>query len=52
MIRSILLLVAGAVGAMELEKRLEKARARFTPRAVTDSMLDRVNQQLEKNRHN
>lgn len=50
MIKSALLVVAGAVVALELDKRMESVRARFSPRAVTDSVLDRVNRQLEKNR--
>ncbi len=50
MIKSALLVIVGAVGALELDKRLEKARARFSPRAVTDSLLDKINKQLEKGR--
>ncbi|MFP5297410.1 MAG: hypothetical protein ACLGHL_00280 [Actinomycetota bacterium] len=50
MIKSVLLVIAGAAGALELDKRMEKVRSRFSPRAVTDSVLDKLNQQLEKNR--
>jgi hypothetical protein len=50
MIKSAFFVVAGAVAALELDKRMDKVRARISPRAVTDSMLDKINNQLEKSR--
>jgi hypothetical protein len=50
MIKGIALMVLGAVGALEAEKRLSKLRQRFTPRAVTDAVLDKANQKLEQSR--
>ena len=50
MIKGVLAVVVGAVAALELDKRMVKVRARISPRAVTDSVLDKVNQQLEKSR--
>lgn len=43
-------MVIGAVGALEAEKRLAKMRQRFSPRAVTDAVLDKANQKLEESR--
>jgi hypothetical protein len=48
MIKALLWIAVGAAGALELEKRLGGVRERIRPRAITDSMFDRVNQQLEK----
>lgn len=50
MIKGILSIAVGAVAALELDKRMDKVRDRFQPRAVTDALLDKVNQQLEKGR--
>lgn len=50
MIKSVLLVVLGAIGALEAEERLGSLRARFSPKAVTDAMLDKVNRSLEGKR--
>lgn len=50
MIKGLALVVLGAVGALEAEKRLSKLRERFSPRAVTDAVLDKANQKLEESR--
>lgn len=50
MIKGLALVVLGAVGALEAEKRLAKLRARFSPRAITDAALDKANQKLEESR--
>lgn len=50
MIKGVLAVMAGAVAALEMDKRMDRVRERFSPRAVTDSLLDKVNQQLEKSR--
>ncbi|MGH2754183.1 MAG: hypothetical protein ACRDLB_07080 [Actinomycetota bacterium] len=50
MIKALLLVILGIVAALELDKRMDSVRARLTPRAVTDAMLDRMNEQLEKSR--
>jgi hypothetical protein len=50
MIKALLWIAVGAAGALELDKRLEGVRERFTPRAITDSMFDSMNRQLEKRR--
>jgi hypothetical protein len=50
MIKGVLAVVAGAVVALEIDKRMDGIKDRFSPRAVTDTLLDKVNQQLEKSR--
>lgn len=50
MIKSLVLVVLGAVAALEAEERLGELRARFSPRAVTDAMLDKANRSLEGKR--
>ncbi|MGI8775256.1 MAG: hypothetical protein ACR2KQ_09665 [Actinomycetota bacterium] len=47
-VKGALLVVAGAVGALELDKRLGKMAARMRPGALTGSLLDQVNERLEK----
>ena len=50
MIKSLLLVILGIVLGLELDKRMDTVRAKLSPRAVTDAMLDKVNEQLEKSR--
>lgn len=47
-IKGALLVVAGAAGALELDKRFGKIAARLRPSALTGSLLDQVNERLEK----
>ena len=50
MIKSLLLVILGVVIGLEIDKRMDTVKARLSPRAVTDAMLDKVNEQLEKSR--
>lgn len=50
MIKAVLWIVVGVAGALEIEKRLAGVRERFSPKAITDSMFDRVNSRLERDR--
>ena len=50
MIKALLLIVLGAIGALQAERWLEGAKKRVSPRALTDGVLDRANQRLEKTR--
>ena len=50
MIKAVGLVVLGAIGALEAEKWLARAKMRMTPRAITDSMFDRLNAKLEDDR--
>ena len=50
MIKAVLLVVLGAVGALQVERWFEAARRRVSPRALTDGVLDRANQRLERDR--
>jgi hypothetical protein len=50
MIKSIGLIVLGAIGALQADKWLSGVRARVSPRAVTDSLLEKANTRLEQGR--
>ncbi len=50
MIKGIFLVVAGAVAALQGERWLNDLKQRMSPRALTDSALDRANRRLEKER--
>ncbi len=50
MIKSVLLIGVGAAGALHAERLLKKTKTRISPRAVTDSMLDKMNRRLEDSR--
>jgi hypothetical protein len=50
MIKSLLLVILGVVIGLEIDKRMDTVRQKLSPRAVTDAMLDKVNEQLEKSR--
>ena len=47
MIKRLLLVALGAAGALQLDRWLQKKRAKFTPSAMTGSMLEKINQRLE-----
>jgi hypothetical protein len=47
MIKGLFWVGVGAIAALQSEKILAAFRARFTPRAVTDGFLDRINSRLE-----
>lgn len=51
MIKALLWISIGIAGALELDKRLAGVRERFTPKAITDSMFERANARLERDRH-
>jgi uncharacterized membrane protein YgdD (TMEM256/DUF423 family) len=48
MVRKLLWVALGAVGALELDRRLSRQRARLFPNGVTTSLLDRLNRTLER----
>jgi hypothetical protein len=50
MIKTFLWIVVGVIVALQLERLLGGLRSRFSPSAVTGSMLDRVNERLERDR--
>jgi hypothetical protein len=50
MIKSVLLIGLGAVGALQADRWLQKTKTRISPRAVTDALFDKVNSRLEDNR--
>lgn len=50
LIKTVFWVAVGAAGALESERLATKLRARFSPRAVTDGFLDKVNTRLETQR--
>ena len=47
MIKRLLLVALGMAGALQLDRWLQQRRAKWSPNAVTGSMLDKLNQRLE-----
>ena len=50
MLKSVFWVALGAAGALQADRWLERRKAKFTPHAITGTMLDKVNDRLEKNR--
>ena len=50
MIKAFFLMALGAIGALQGERWLGHLKQRVTPRAFTDTMIDRANRRLEKER--
>jgi hypothetical protein len=50
LVRKFFWIVVGAIGALELDRWVGRQRARWSPNAVTTTLLDKVNQSLEKRR--
>ena len=50
MIKRILWVVIGAVGALQVDKWLQQQRDRFRPSALTGTILDATNKRMEKRR--
>ncbi len=41
-------IVVGIAAALELDRRIDRQRVRMSPRAVTGTLLDKLNEGLEK----
>jgi hypothetical protein len=50
MIKAFIWVVVGVIAALQVERWLGGLKARFSPSAVTGTMLDRVNERLERDR--
>lgn len=50
MIKAAIFIVLGGIAALQAERWLGDLKERISPRAVTDSMLDRANRRLERER--
>ena len=50
MIKRLLWVVAGAVGALQADKWLQQQKERFRPSALTGTLLDATNRRMEKRR--
>jgi hypothetical protein len=50
MFRRIFWVLVGAVAALQADRWVRQRRRRFTPHAITGSILDRINERLEANR--
>ena len=50
MIKRVLWVVVGAVGALQVDKWLQEQKNRFRPSALTGTLLDATNRRMEKRR--
>lgn len=50
MIKRVLWVLLGAVGALQADKWVQQQRARLRPSALTGTLLDATNRRLEKRR--
>ena len=50
MIKRLLWVVVGAVGALQADKWLQHQKDRFRPSALTGTLLDATNKRMEKRR--
>ena len=50
MLKRLFFVALGAVGALQADKWFNERRARFTPHALTGSLLDKLNDKLERDR--
>lgn len=50
MIKRLLWVVVGAVGALQADKWLQEQKDRFRPSALTGTLLDATNRRMEKRR--
>jgi hypothetical protein len=48
LLRKFFWIAVGALGALQLDRWISRQRARWSPNAITTSLLDRVNESLEK----
>ncbi len=50
MLKPLFWVAVGAAGALQADRWLARRKSRFTPHALTGTMLDKVNSRLEKSR--
>ena len=50
MIKRLVWVVVGAVGALQADKWLQQQKERFRPSALTGTLLDATNRRMEKRR--
>ncbi len=50
MVKSVFWVAVGAAGALQADRWMRQKRERWAPRAVTGTLLDKVNQKLESSR--
>jgi hypothetical protein len=50
MIKRVLWVLVGAVGALQADKWLQQQKDRFRPSALTGTLLDATNKRMEKRR--
>ena len=48
MIKSFLWVAVGAAAALEADKWMEKRKAKYSPSAITGTLLDKLNSKLEE----
>ena len=50
MLRRIFWILVGAMAALQADRWIRQRRRRFTPHAITGTILDKINERLEANR--
>jgi hypothetical protein len=50
MLRRIFWILVGAVAALQADRWVRQRRRRFTPNAITGTILDKINERLEASR--
>lgn len=50
MLRRFFWVAVGAAGALQADRWMRSKRARFTPHALTGTLLDKINTKLESSR--
>jgi hypothetical protein len=48
LLRKLFWVAVGALGALEIDRWLTRQRARWSPNALTTTLLNKVNESLEK----
>jgi hypothetical protein len=51
MLRRIFWILVGVIAALQADRWFRERRRRFTPNAITGSLLDKINERLEANRN-
>ena len=50
MLKGLFWVAVGAAGALQADRWLESKKSKFTPNAMTGTLLDKINKRLENGR--
>jgi hypothetical protein len=51
MLKRIFWILVGAMAALQADRWIRERRQRFTPNAITGTLLDKINERLEASRN-